>query len=62
MHQIGAQFCVCMFLDSRDKSLNMVKFCRNDKRKIEGRASLLKGRVSLLRNPLAIHKLHSLAS
>ena len=23
MHWIGAQFCVCMFLDSRDKSLNM---------------------------------------
>ena len=22
-HWIGAQFCVCMFLDSRDKSLNM---------------------------------------
>ena len=35
MHWIGAQFCVCMFLDSRDKSLNMLKFCRNDQR--EGR-------------------------
>ena len=23
VHWIGAQFCVCMFLDSRDKSLNM---------------------------------------
>ena len=23
MHWIGAKFCVCMFLDSRDKSLNM---------------------------------------
>ena len=32
-HWIGAQFCVCMFLDSRDKSLNMLKFCRNDQRK-----------------------------
>ena len=30
VHWIGAQLCVCMFLDSRDKSLNMVKFCRND--------------------------------
>ena len=26
VHWIGAQFCVCMFLDSRDKSLNMFKF------------------------------------
>ena len=24
MHWIGAQFCVCMFLDSRDKSLNII--------------------------------------
>ena len=23
MHKIGAQFCVCIFLDSRDKSLDM---------------------------------------
>ena len=23
VHWIGAQFCVCMFLDSRDKSKNM---------------------------------------
>ena len=23
MHWIGAPFCVCMFLDSKDKSLNM---------------------------------------
>ena len=23
VHWIGAQFCVCLFLDSRDKSLNM---------------------------------------
>ena len=30
VHWTGAQFCVCMFLDSRDKSLNMLKFCRND--------------------------------
>ena len=32
---IDAQFCVCMFLDSRDKSLNMLKFCRNDQRKMK---------------------------
>ena len=30
MHWIDAQFCVCMFLDSRDKPLNMLKFCRKD--------------------------------
>ena len=29
---IGAHFCVCMFLDCRDKSLNMLKFCRNNQR------------------------------
>ena len=30
VHWIGAQFfCVCIFLDSRDKSLNRLKFCRN---------------------------------
>ena len=28
VHWIGAQFCVCRFLDSRDESLNMLKFCR----------------------------------
>ena len=32
MHWIGAQIRVCMFLDSRDKSLKMLKFCRNDQR------------------------------
>ena len=26
MHWIGAQFCVCMFLDSIDKSLNRLNF------------------------------------
>ena len=33
MHWIGAQFCVCKFLDSRDKSLNMLQFCRTIKEK-----------------------------
>ena len=41
MHWIGAQFCVCMFLDSRDKSLNMINFVGtikgNEKRKREQR-------------------------
>ena len=41
MHWIGAQFCVCMFLDSRDKSLNMLKFCRNDQRKVKNKGSVL---------------------
>ena len=26
MHWIGAKFCVCLFLDSGDKSLNMLKY------------------------------------
>ena len=26
MQGMGAQFCVCMFLDSRDTSLNILKF------------------------------------
>ena len=30
LHWIGAQFCVCMFLDPRDMYLNMLKLCRND--------------------------------
>ena len=37
MHCIGAQFCVCMFLDSRDKSLNMLQFCRNDQKKLKNK-------------------------
>ena len=35
MHWIGAQFCVCMFLDSRDNSFNVLKFCWNDQRKVK---------------------------
>ena len=37
MHWIGAQFCVCMFLDSKDKSLKMLKFCQNDQRKVKNK-------------------------
>ena len=33
MHWKGAQFCVCMFLDSTEKSLCILKFCGNDQRK-----------------------------
>ena len=29
---IGEQFCACIFVDSRDKSLIMVNLSRNDKR------------------------------
>ena len=32
MHWIGANFCVFMFLDSRDKSLNILKSCRKNKK------------------------------
>ena len=60
VHWIGAQFCVCMFLDSRDKSLNMLKLCRKDQRKFKNKRRT-KG-ASLLRNPLTMHKKHSLAS
>ena len=37
MHWVGAQFCVCIFLVSRDKFLNMLKFFRNDQRKRENK-------------------------
>ena len=60
VHWIGAQFRVCMFMDSRDKSLNMLKFCRNDQR--EGKNKRRTKRASLLRNPFTMHKMHSLAS
>ena len=33
VHWIGAQFSVYRSLESRDKSLNMLKFCRNLQRK-----------------------------
>ena len=33
VHWIGAQFGVCMILDSSDKSSNMLKFSWNDQRK-----------------------------
>ena len=60
MHWIGAQFWVCMFLDSRDKSLNMFKFCWNDQR--EGKNKRRTKGASLLRNPLTMQKMHSLVS
>ena len=60
VHWIGAQFCVCMFLDSSDKYLNMLNFCRNDQRKVKNERRT-KG-ASLMRNPLTMHKMHSLAS
>ena len=41
MHWIGAQHYVCMFLDSKRKSLNMLKFCRNDGRKRQNKRSVL---------------------
>ena len=53
VHWIGAQICFCTFLDSRDKSLNMSKFCRNDQRKLNNKKGT-KG-ASWLRNPLTIY-------
>ena len=41
MHWIGAQFCVCMLLDSRDTSLNILKFCRNNQKKVKNKKSVL---------------------
>ena len=32
MRSNWAQFGVCIFLESRYKSLNMLKFCQNDKK------------------------------
>ena len=53
-------FCVCMFLDSADKSINMLKFCRNDQKKVKNKRRTKGG--SLLGNPLTMHKTHNLAS
>ena len=60
MHWMGAHFCVCMFLDSRDKSLNRLKICRNNQSERKNKKRT-KG-TSLLRNPLLVHEVHSLAS
>ena len=59
MHWIGAQFCVGMFVNSRDKTLNMFKCCRNDQTKVKNKRRT-KG-ASLLRNLLTMHKMQSLA-
>ena len=60
VHWIGAQFCFCVFLDSRDKSLNMLNVCGNNQR--EGKNKRRTKEASLSRNSLTMHKLHSLAS
>ena len=57
VHCIGAQFCVCMFLDSRDKSLNMWKICRNNQRKWMNKRR--KKGASLLQNLLTFSKKHT---
>ena len=54
VHWIGAQFCVCMFLDSRDKPLNMFKSCRNGQRNWKNKRRT-KG-ASLSRNPLTMQQ------
>ena len=48
MHSIGAQICVCMLQDSRDKSLNKLKFCRNDQEDLNNKRRTKE--ASLLRN------------
>ena len=60
VHWICAQLCVCMFLSSRDKSSNMLSFGGNDQMKIENK--IITKETSLLRNPLTMHKMHSLIS
>ena len=60
VHWIGAQLCVCMFLGSRNKSPNMLSFGRNNQMKIENK--IITKETSLLRNPLIMHKMHSLIS
>ena len=45
-----------MFLDSRYKSFNLLKFCRNDQRKWKNKRKT-KG-ASLLRNPFTMYKMH----
>ena len=54
VHWIGAQICVCMFLDSRDKFLHMLKICQNDQKKWKNEIRT-KG-ASLSRNPLTVYK------
>ena len=70
MHWIGAQFCACVFMDSRDKSVNMLSFCRNDVETMSAKERIIdtkkkenkKYGASLLWNPLTINKIRSLAS
>ena len=41
-HWIGTQFCVCVFLDSKDKYSNLLKFYRNKKNnKIKNKKNVL---------------------
>ena len=58
--QIGAQFSVFVFLDSRDKSLSILNFFWNDQNECKNKRKTK--RATLLRNPLTMHQMHSLAS
>ena len=53
LHRIGTQFDVCTLLESRNKSLNMLRFRRNDQRTRKHKRSK---RLFLLRNPLTIYR------
>ena len=44
------ELCVCVFLNTRDKSLNMLNFCWNDQKKRKNKRRKRKKRASLLLN------------
>ena len=54
---IGSQFCACMFLESRDKSLNRLKFYRKNQSEWKNK-KITKG-TSWLRNPPTMHEMHN---
>ena len=54
LHRIGAQFDVRTLLESRNTSLNMLRFRRNDQRTRKNKRR--SNRLFLLRNPLTIYR------
>ena len=60
VHWIGAKLCFCLFPDSRDNFLIMLNFCGTIQENETTKEKQMS--TSLLRNPLTVHKLHSLAS
>ena len=41
MHWIGAKFCVCRSLEPRDKSLNLLHYCRKTKEQRKNKERVL---------------------